>query len=89
MERLVLTATVVMGDGGYVARVEELPLEGVGDSVQEAQDHLIQAMRSWIEAHDGQGALAEVLAQAGFHGVEDSTELQLEFSEVVPEADHF
>ena len=81
MERVVLTARVVEGDGGYVARVEELPLEGLGDSVQEAQDQLIHAMRSWIEAQDGQGALAEVLAQAGFPGVEDTTELQLEFSE--------
>ncbi len=81
MERVVLTATVMQGDGGYVARVEQLPLEGAGGSVQEAQDQLIQAMRSWIEAQDGQGALADVLAQAGFHGVEDSTELQLEFSE--------
>ena len=81
MDRVVLTATVVQGDGGYVASVEGLSLEGVGESVQEAQDQLIQAMRSWIEAHDGQGALADVLAQAGFPGVEDSTELQLEFSE--------
>ena len=81
MDRVVLTARVVEADGNYVARVEQLSLEGVGGSVQEAQDQLIQAIRSWIEAQDGQGALAEVLAQAGFPGVEDSTELQLEFSE--------
>ena len=81
MDRVVLTARVVEADGNYVARVEQLSLEGVGGSVQEAQDQLIQAIRSWIEAQDGQGALAEVLARAGFPGVEDSTELQLEFSE--------
>ena len=81
MDRVLLSARIVEGDGGYVARVEELSLEGVGESVQEAQDQLIQAIRSWIEAQDGQGALAEVLAQAGFPGVEDSTELQLEFLE--------
>ena len=81
MDRVVLTARVVEADGNYVARVEQLSLEGVGGSVQEAQDQLIQAMRSWIEAHDGQGALADVLAQVGYPGVEDSTELQLEFSE--------
>ncbi len=81
MDRVVLTARVVEADGNYVARVEQLSLEGVGGSVQEAQDQLIQAIRSWIEAQDGQGALAEVLDQAGFPGVEDSTELQLEFSE--------
>ena len=81
MDRVVLTARVVEADGSYVARVEQLSLEGVGGSVQEAQEQLIQAMRSWIEAHDGQGALADVLAQAGYPGVEDSTELQLEFSE--------
>ena len=81
MDRVVLTARVVEGDGSYVARVEELSLEGVGESVEQAQDQLIQAIRSWIEAQDGQGVLADVLAQAGFPGVEDSTELQLEFSE--------
>ena len=81
MERLVLTARVEQGVGGYVATVEQLPLEGLGESVQEAQDQLIQVIRAWIETHDGQDTLAETLAQAGFPGVEEDTELQLEFTE--------
>ena len=81
MEQLVLTARVAPGAAGYVARVEQLPLEGSGESVREAQDQLIQVMRAWIETHDGQDNLAAVLAQAGFPGVEEDTELQLEFAE--------
>ena len=81
MELLVLTARVAQADSGYVATVEQLPLEGLGESVREAQDQLIQVMRSWIETHDGQDSLGEALAQAGFPGVEEDTELQLEFTE--------
>ena len=81
MEQLVLTARVAPEHGGYVARVERLPLEATGDSVREAQDELIQTMRSWIETHDGRDSLERVLAQAGFPGVDDDTELQLEFVE--------
>ncbi len=79
MERLVLTARVARENGGYVARVDQLPLEGAGDSVRQAQDELIQAMRAWIQVHDGSDSLGEVLAQAGFQGVEEETELELEF----------
>jgi hypothetical protein len=81
MERLVLTAQVAQGVSGYVATVEQLPLEGLGESVREAQDQLIQVMRAWIETHDGQDTLGEVLALAGFPGVGEDTELQLEFTE--------
>ena len=81
MESLVLTARVEQGVSGYVATVEQLPLEGLGESVREAQDQLIQVMRAWIETHDGQDTLGEALAQAGFPGVGEDTELQLEFVE--------
>ena len=81
MDRLVLTARVAQNDGGYVARLEQLPLEGSGESVWKAQDELIQVMRAWIETHDGQDDLGQILAQAGFPGVEEGTELQLEFVE--------
>ena len=81
MERLVLTARVAQGISGYVATVEQLPLEGLGESVREAQDQLIQVIRAWIETHDGQDTLGIALAQAGFPGVEEDTELQLEFTE--------
>ena len=81
MDPLVLTAEVVREDSRYVAKVEQLALEGSGESVQEAQDELIKAMRSWIEIHDGRDDLEQTLAQAGFPGVEEDTELQLQFVE--------
>ena len=64
-----------------MATVDSLPLEGVGDSVKQAQDELIQAMRAWIEAKDGTDSLEQTLADAGFPGVEEDTELHLEFVE--------
>ncbi len=81
MERLILTARVVWENGGYIASVDQLPLKSSGDSVREAQDQLVQAMRGWIETHDGQDGLEQALAQAGYDGVEEATELQLEFVE--------
>jgi hypothetical protein len=81
LEQLVLTARVVLEEGLYVARVDGLPLEGHGDSLRQAQDQLVLAMRAWIEAQESAGRLVEVLAQAGFPGVGDDTELQLEFVE--------
>lgn len=81
MERLVLTARVAWEGTRYVARVDSLPLEGAGESVLAAQDELVQAMRAWIESHDTLDTLERVLAQAGFLGVEEDTELQLEFQE--------
>ncbi len=82
MDQLVLTARVAEENDCFVARVERLPLEGSGSSVQAAQDELILVTRAWIETHDGLEDLGQVLAQAGFPGVEEDTELQLEFVEV-------
>ena len=81
MDELVLTARVAWDDGKYVAKVDQLPLVGQGDSVQQAQDALIQVMRSWIETNDGTDNLEQVLSEAGFPGVEEDTDLQLEFVE--------
>ncbi len=81
VDRLVLTARVVWQADRHIATVDSLPLEGVGDSVEQAQDQLIQAMRAWIEARDGTDSLEQALADAGFPGVEEETELQLEFVE--------
>ena len=79
MEQLLLTARVTSEDGSFVARLEPLSLEVFGSSEREAQDELIQVMRTWIETHDGLDDLGEILAKAGFPGVEEDTELQLEF----------
>ena len=49
MESVMLTARVTWDSDHFLAKVDQLPLEGVGESVEEAQDQLIQTMRSWIE----------------------------------------
>ena len=81
MERLALTARVEWDGVRYVARVDRLALEGEGDSVESAQEDLVQVMRGWIEAQDGTESLETTLAQAGFPGVDQDTELQLEFEQ--------
>jgi len=81
METVVLTAKVEEVEDRYVARIDNLNLEGVGDSLEVAQDELIQVVRGWIESHDGTDTLSDVLADAGYAGVDEETELQLEFTE--------
>ena len=81
METVVLTANVEEVEDSYVARIDNLNLEGVGDSLEVAQDELIQVVRGWIESHDGTDTLSDVLADAGYAGVDEETELQLEFTE--------
>ncbi len=79
MERVVLTARVVREGDNYIAQIEGLDLEGSGDSVQQAQDNLISSMRAWIEMQDAASCLEEALAEAGFPGADEDTEIQLEF----------
>jgi predicted RNase H-like HicB family nuclease len=81
LKSVLLTARVIWEEGRYVASVETLELEVVGDSVREAQDELVAALRGWIEAQDTLGNLEETLARAGYEGVDEDTELQLEFVE--------
>jgi hypothetical protein len=77
--RLVLTARITGENGRYIARIDQLGLEAAGESVREAQDGLIDSLRTWIEMQDTTGGLEKALAEAGFPGVEEDTELQLEF----------
>jgi len=79
MDQVLLTARVAPENGGFIAKLEQLSLEGLGDSVQAAQDELIVVLRAWIETQDGQDSLEKALAEAGFLGVEEETEVQLEF----------
>ena len=81
METVVLTAMVEEVEDRYIARIDNLNLEGVGESLELAQDELIQVVRGWIESHDGTDTLSDVLADAGYVGVDEETELQLEFAE--------
>ena len=85
MERLILTARVNRESARFVARVNSLGLEGTGDSLGAAQEELVQVMRAWIEIHDGTESLEGALAAAGFPGVDEDTELQLEFEESAQE----
>jgi len=80
METLVLTAKIEEVEDRYVARIDDLDLEGIGESLEAAQDELIQVVRAWIESHDGTDTLSDVLADAGYPGVDEDTELQLEFA---------
>jgi hypothetical protein len=81
LEHLVLTARLVWEEGKYVARVEGLSLEGIGDSSDQAKDELINNFRAWVEFQETTSRLEESLAEAGFPGVNEDTELQLEFVE--------
>jgi hypothetical protein len=86
-ESVVITATIEKEEDRYVVRIDDLDLEGVGESLEAAQDDLIQIMRAWIETHDGTNSLSKVLANAGYPGVDEDTELQLEFAEAALSAD--
>ena len=79
MESVMLTARVSWDSDHFVAKVDQLPLQCDAESLEEAQDQLIQMMRSWIEENDGTDTLEELLADAGFPDVAEDTELQLEF----------
>ena len=81
MEPVVLTARVSLEGDRYVAKVDQLPLEGTGDSVEEAQDELIQTLRGWIEVNDTTDSLEREMEAIGFPGVAPETEVQLEFLE--------
>ena len=83
MGTVVLKANVNQIEDRYVARIDDLNLEADGESLEEAQDELIQVTRAWIESHDGTDTLSEVLADAGHPGVDEETELHLEFGEAV------
>ena len=81
MDKCVLEARVTEREGGFLATLESLALAVEGDSPKTAQDNLINRFRSWLEAREEAEDLAESLAQAGFAGVEDDTELELHFVE--------
>jgi len=85
VERAILTAKVEWQDGIYLASIESLGLSAEGETVEAAQNELISLVRNWIEIQDARSLLEDTLAQAGLPGVEEETELQLEFVEQFPE----
>ncbi len=81
METLFLTSQVVWEDEQFVARIQGIDVQGVGSSFEAAQDQLIQSLRTWIEFQESGSKLEQSLAEAGYPGVGEATELQLEFVE--------
>jgi len=81
MESVVLIARVTWDDERYLAKVDQLSLEGSAKSMEAAKNELIEVVRSWIQQQDGTGSLGQILAEAGFPGVEEDTEVRLEFVE--------
>ena len=81
METLLLTSQVVWEDEQYVARIQGLAVLGMGGSMEAAQDQLIQSLRTWIESQESGSKLEQSLAEAGYPGVGETTELQLRFVE--------
>jgi predicted RNase H-like HicB family nuclease len=81
VESLTLTARIALEDGVYLAKVDQVPIEATGASIEEAKDELVEAVRSWIQTQDRTDALETTLSGAGFSGVDEDTEVQLEFVE--------
>ena len=87
METVLLTAQINTEDDRYVVRLDDLGLVSEGETLEAAQEELIQIVRAWIESHDGTDTLSSVLADAGYPGVDEETELQLEFVEAALSTD--
>lgn len=79
VESISISGNIAHRDGMFEAAVEVLELTGSGPSPEEAQDDLIERFINWIQEREGQGDLEERLARAGYPGVDESTELVLEF----------
>jgi ABC-type thiamine transport system substrate-binding protein len=74
-----ISGDMLYHDGIFEAVVEVLEISGSGESAEKAQDELIERFINWIQEREGQGDLEERLARAGYPGVDESTELVLEF----------
>ena len=81
MGKVTLPARVAWIDDAYLATIDNLSLTGTGSSVKETQDDLVEKFMSWVQACEGQGTLERTLLEAGYAGVEDDTELELQFVE--------
>ena len=78
MQKLTVKAKVEEKENGFVATVENLTPKGKGTTSKEAQDDLVDKFVAWVQSCEGQGTLETVLSEAGYVGVNESTELELE-----------
>ena len=81
MEKITIQARVLPVGDGYLAEIDGLDVVGRGGTAKEAQDDLVEKFLSCLQTWEGQSSLASVLASAGYSGVGEDTELELEFSE--------
>ena len=81
MGKVTLPARVAWIDDAYLATIDNLSLTGTGSSVKETQDDLVEKFMSWVQACEGQETLETTLSEAGYSGVDEDTELELQFVE--------
>ena len=81
VDKVIIEARVTLKDEGYLAIIDALNIEAVGESVQDAQDNLVKSFRAWLETCEEAESLGESLAEVGYPGVEEDTELELHFVE--------
>ena len=81
MEKLTVQGKVVEKEDGFLATVENLSLKGKGVTAKEAQDDLVGKFIAWVQSCEGQETLETALSEAGYDGVGEDTELELEFAE--------
>jgi len=83
LESIVIRAETSFEDGVYLSALVDLGLEATDESLIGSQEELVHIVRSWIESQDTAGTLEAVLFELGFTDVDDETEIQLEFDEVI------
>ena len=71
-----LIARVMLEGNRYVATVDRLALEGMGNTRAAAENALIQVVRGWLERQDTTGQLADAL---GIDDLDEATEIVLQF----------
>jgi hypothetical protein len=81
MQKVTLPARVSRQGEGYQAAIDNLTFVGIGDTVEEAQDDLVEKFRSWVQSCEGKGTLEVSLSEAGYAQVDEDTELELQFVE--------
>ena len=81
VERLTLRAKVEQDEARFVARIDGIGVQGEGESADVAREELVQAMLNWISDKDCSDSMSLALTEAGFPGIDDETELELEFAE--------
>ena len=71
-----LIARVMLEGNRYVATVDRLALEGMGNTRVAAENALVQVVRGWLERQDTTGRLADAL---GIDNLDEETEIVLQF----------